>query len=175
MLEIFALPYFVVSGVIGWVIFYPFFRHGDLEGLSVASIAITDLLAVAIPASVVFALTRWLVPSNLLLQPFVQAIVVVVTVLYAVVALIAGLLLVPKTFQVTFLKRMTIVGIIAPFGLLLTIGWVWVLLWPCAYSMLYLPVSSIAIVATTAGLRTLAGWVCQADSDIVQPITDLSG
>jgi len=96
-----------------------------------------------------------------------QATVAVTALLVAVPWLAAGLFLVPKTFQVTFFKRMAIMGVIAPFGILLTIGWIGFLIWACTYSLLYSVPSTIAIAAATLGLRILSFWVCQADSEVV--------
>jgi hypothetical protein len=96
--------------------------------------------------------------------------VVASALLFAVIALTAGLFLVPKTFQVTFFKRMAVVGIIAPFGLLLTIGWIGFLIWASTYSIMYLAPSSIAIAAATSGLRILGVWVCQAESKVVSGV-----
>jgi hypothetical protein len=98
----------------------------------------------------------------------VQAIMVAVALLFAVIALTAGLMLVPKTFQVTFFKRMTVVGIIAPFGILLTIGWIGFLIWAGAYSISYLVPLAIVIAAATSGLRILGFWVCRAESEAVE-------
>lgn len=170
MLEIFALPYFAISGVIGWLIFQPFFRTGESKSLASANIAITDLLALSLPVGVLFSSARWMMPVSIL-STSVQAIMLVVASLFAVTALTAGLFLMPKTFQVTFLKRMAIVGVIAPFGILLTIGWIGVLIWSGTYSISYLAPSSIAIAAATSGLRILGFWACQADSKEMERAT----
>lgn len=97
----------------------------------------------------------------------VQAMVVATSLLCAVIALTVGLILVPKRFQITFLKRMAVVGVIAPFGLLLTIGWIGFLIWVSTYSIMYLAPSSVAIAAAISGLRVLGVWVCQAESKVV--------
>ncbi|MEM6978290.1 MAG: hypothetical protein AAF539_01400 [Planctomycetota bacterium] len=165
MLEIFALPYIFVSGVIGWAIFEPFVRVEKSESLSLAKVAITDLLAIAVPVSVLFLSARWMMPENIL-SFWVQSIVIMSALLFAATALAAGLFLVPKAFQVTFLKRMIVVGIIAPFGILLTVGWIGLLVWACIYSIVYFAPTSIAIAAATFGLRVLALWVCQMDSQV---------
>ena len=167
MLEIFALPYFAVSGVIGWVIFEPFFRNDRSESLSAANITTSDLLAISFPVSVLFSCATWMMPVSIR-SLTVQAIVVGIALLFAVSALTAGIYLVPKTFQVTFLKRITVVGIIAPFGILLTIGWIGFLIWACAYSILYLAPSSLAIATSIAALRVLGFWVCQDESDVAE-------
>ena len=116
MLEIFALPYFAISGAIGWAIFEPFFRDVKYESLSPAKITTTDLLATFLPVSVIFSCARWMIPVSFL-SASVQAMVVAIAWLFAVIALTAGLFLVPKTFQVTFIRRMAVVGIIAPLEL----------------------------------------------------------
>lgn len=163
MLEIFALPYFAVSCVIGWAVYAPFFRVSDSDSLSCAKLAISDLLALSPLVGVVFLSAQWMMPERILAVS-AQAIVLVVALMFAVIALTLGLFLVPKTFQVTFLKRMIIVGVIAPFGLLLTVGWIGILVWVCVYSILYLIPSMIAIAATTFGLRVLGLWVCRNQS-----------
>lgn len=167
MLEIFALPYFAVSGVIGWVIFEPFFRNDESESLARADLAITDLLAISLPISVLFASVTWMMPARIRSLE-VQAVVITSGLLFAAVALTLGLILVPRTFHLTFLKRMAIVGVIAPLGILLTIGWVGFLIWSWSYSILYLAPSSMAIAAAIAGLRILGVWVCQRESTIVE-------
>ena len=58
-------------------------------------------------------------------------------------------------------------GFIAPFGILLTVGWIGFLIWACAYSLLYSVPSTVAIAATTLGLRMLSFWVCQDDPKAV--------
>ena len=168
MFEIFALPYFAISGVIGWAIFEPFFRTNDSDSLSPADITISDLLAATLPVSVLFSCARWMMPASVP-SLFEQVIVVASALLFAVIALTAGLYLIPKKFQVTFFKRMAVVGIIAPFGLLLTIGWIGLLIWASAYSIVYLVPSSIAIAASTSVLRFLGFWVCQDESKVLEP------
>jgi hypothetical protein len=169
MLEIFALPYFAISAVIGWVIFQPFFRTEESESLSLTSITISDLLALSLPVGILFLSARWVMPDSIL-SLSVQAIVVAIALLFGAVALTVGLFLVPKKFQVTFLKRMAVVGIIAPFGILLTVGWIGLLIWAGTYSILYLVPSSIAIAAATSGLRMLGSWVCRAESQVVEKV-----
>ena len=66
---------------------------------------------------------------------------------------------------------MAVVGIIAPFGILLTFGWIGLLIWAAAYSILYLVPSSIALAAAASGLRMLGVWVCQAESKVVERAT----
>lgn len=158
MLEIFALPYFAVSGVIGWVIFQPFFRSEDTDAR--VSIATTDLLAIALPVSILFLLAKWMMPVSIL-SLAVQAVVVASALVFASATLAVGLFLVTRTTQVTFPKRLAVVGIIAPFGIFLTLGWVGLLIWPCVHSMMYLAPTSIAIAFAAYGLRLLGSWVCQ--------------
>lgn len=92
-----------------------------------------------------------------------QAIVVAIALLFAITALTVGLYLMPSTFPLTFLKRIVVVGVIAPFGMLLTIGWIGLLIWASTYSIVYLGPSLIAIVAATSGLCLLSFWVCQPE------------
>ncbi|MEM8670082.1 MAG: hypothetical protein AAGG48_21320 [Planctomycetota bacterium] len=167
MLEIFALPYFAVSGVIGWAIFEPFIRLNDSEPLSPSKLTTTDLLAIPLPASVLFAAARLTMPASFV-SIIMQLLVIVVALLFAVTALTTGLLIMPKTITVPFPKRMSVVGLIAPFGILITIGWVGFLIWACSYSMLYLVPSSIAVAAAIAGLRVLGFWVCQTEPEVVE-------
>ena len=162
MLEIFALPYFVVSGVIGWAVFSPFFRVNDSDSLSCSSVTTSDLLAISLPISVVFVTANWMFPIDIP-SLWVQALVIAIALAFAIIALTTGLFLVPKTFQITFLKRMAIVGVIAPSGILLTLCWIGLLVWACVYSILYLIPSMIAVALATIGLRMLGLWVCQAE------------
>lgn len=164
MLEIFAIPYFGFSGVIGWAIFEPFFRIEKTDSLSAAKLAISDLLAISVPVSIFFLGAQWIMPESIR-SPYVQATVVTTAMLYAVTALTLGLFLIPKTIQVTFAERMAVVGVIAPFGIILTIGWIGFLIWASAYSILSLVPASIAIAAATAGLRFLGVWICRSDSE----------
>lgn len=164
MLEVFALPYLVVTGVIGWAVFEPFFRVNDTDSLSCAHVTISDLLAAPLPVSVVFLSTGWMVPAGSLTFSL-QVVVLVSALALAAISLVVGLFLVPKTFPVTFLKRMTIVAVIAPSGTLLTIGWIGVAVGACFYSVAYLAPAMIAIAIVTVGLRMLALWVCTAASE----------
>jgi hypothetical protein len=119
MLEIFALPYLAISGVIGWLIFQPLLPTHESESLLPAKITITDLLAISFPISVVFAFARCAIPfANM--SRAMQATVAAGALLLAIPWLTAGLFLVPKTFQATFLKHMVVMGVIAPFGIILT-------------------------------------------------------
>ena len=162
MLEIFALPYFVVSGAIGWAIFGPFFRVNESESLTCANVTISDLLAMSLPVSVVLLSAGWAMPVSIS-SPWVQAFVLATAFVYAATALTTSLFLVPKHFSITFLKRTAIVGVIVPFGMLLTVCWIGFLVWACLQSVFYLIPSMIAIAAGTAGLRVLGLWVCHAE------------
>lgn len=163
MLEIFAFPYFVVSGVIGWSIFAPFV-HVDVTGsLSRSKVTITDLLAVSFTVSMFVATACWMMPETIR-TVWVQVLVLVMALLFAALALTAGLFLVPKSFQVTFLQRMAIVGVVAPSGILLTVGWIGLPVWACFQSISYFAPSMIVIAAATAGLRMVALWICRSDS-----------
>ncbi len=171
MLEIFAIPYLAISGVIGWLIFQPFLPAHQSESLLPAKITVTDLLAISLPISIVFSIARYLAPlGNLSVS--MQATVAATALLAAVPWLTAGLFLVPKNFQVTFIKRMALMGFIAPLGILLSVGWIGLLIWACTYSLLYSVPSTIAVAAATFGLRILGFWVCQADS---KEVTERAG
>ncbi|XZE56344.1 hypothetical protein SH139x_002448 [Planctomycetaceae bacterium SH139] len=174
MLEIFALPYFAITGVVGWAVFEPFFRADDTElSFSFAKIAIADLLAVCLPVGVLLSAARWMMPvTNLSLAA--QTIVLAIALLFALFALLAGLFLVRRMIEITFLKRLAVVGIIAPFGILLTIGWVAFLVWSCSFSMSYAFPSSLAIAAATYGLRIVGLWVCQIETKVVEKSADQS-
>lgn len=166
MLEIFAIPYFAISGVLGWAIFQPFFKNVRYESLSPASITTTDLLATVFPICVVLSCSRWAIPVDGLTLA-VQLIVLASALVYAAFALALGLFLLPAKTQVSFSKRMVVVALIAPFGLLLTIGWIGLLIWAAVYSMVYLAPTAVTIVASTIGLRTLGHWVCESDPTTV--------
>ena len=162
MLEIFALPYLAISGVIGWLIFRPFLPTHESDSVFPAKITITDLLAISLPISIVFSLTRWIEPLGDMSRSM-QATVVVTAFVFAVPWLAAGLFLVPKTFQVTFFQRMLVMGVIGPFGILLTVGWIGLLIWACTQSLIYIVPATLLIAAATLGLRMLGSWVCQSD------------
>ena len=171
MLEIFAVPYFAISGVIGWVIFEPFFRRGESESFTLVNITTTDLLAVTIPISLIFLCAGWILPENIMSLP-IQLVVIATAMLFAVLALILGLFLLPDNASVSFFKRMAVVGIITPIGILLTLGWIGLLIWAGAHSMLYLAPSSIAIAAMCSGLRILGRWVCGVGTAPADTATD---
>lgn len=160
MLEVFALPYLAVTGVIGWAVFEPFFRANDAEGLSCSNITISDLLAAPIPVTFVFVIAGWALPGDGR-SFWVQALVFVGALAFAAGCLAVGLFLVPQKLPLTFPKRMAIVGFIAPSGTLLVVGWVGFAGWACFYSVAYLAPCMILIAAATFGLRKLAQWVCQ--------------
>lgn len=160
MLEVFALPYLAVTGMIVWAVFEPFFRVNDLDSLSCAKVTISDLLAAPLPVSFVFLTVGWIVPPQSL-SSSVQALVLVSGLALAATSLLVGLFLVPKTFRVTFPKRIAIVGVIAPFGTLLTIGWIGIAGWACFHSIAYLAPAMFIIGSATLGLRRLAMWVCR--------------
>ncbi|MEO1527416.1 MAG: hypothetical protein AAFX06_18455 [Planctomycetota bacterium] len=163
MLEIFALPYFVISGVIGWAIFAPFLRTDDSESLTCAKVTISDLLAMSLPVCVLVLSASWFMPSSIQ-STLVQAIVLAIALLFAVSGVAASLYLVPKTFRVSFVKRMTLVGLIAPFGIVLTVGWIGFPVWACLQSISYLAPSMVGIGGATMGLRVLSLWVCRTAS-----------
>ena len=162
MLEIFALPYFAISGVIIWAVFGPFFQANESDSLSCASLTISDLLAMPLPVSVVILTANCLIPQSIS-SIAIQAIVLVVALTFAVISLTLGLMLVPKKFGLSFLKRIVIGGIIAPFGILLTIGWIGFLIWACVYSISYFVPSMILIAIATFGLHALSVWICQVE------------
>lgn len=159
MLEIFAFPYFVVSGVIGWLIYKPFFRSAEVEPPSPTQITITDLLATSLPVGLVFSFSSWLVPHTRM-TPYVQLAVISSGLLIALTSLVLGMFLTPRASNPTFAKRMVLVGFVGPFGVLLAIGWVGLLIWSGSYSILYLAPVSIGIAAATWALRCLSFWVC---------------
>ena len=160
MLEIFAFPYFLVSGVIGWVIFKPFFRANEIESLSCAKITIADLLAISLPAGVLFAVSSLITPPQIR-SPLVQMTIVALTMLFAVSSLWVSLLLVTRMCSDSFIKRMTLVGMICPFGIIFAFGWVGLLIWSGSHSISYLAPVSVAMAAGIFALRHLSVWVCQ--------------
>lgn len=91
--------------------------------------------------------------------------VLIIALVFAAATLVSGLYLIPKTAEVTFLKRASVVGVIAPFGIIMIIGWIGFLTWAGFYSILYPIPTMILIAAITIGLRRLALWVCQPESN----------
>ncbi|MFN3193777.1 MAG: hypothetical protein ACE361_24905 [Aureliella sp.] len=162
MLEIFALPYIGVTGLIGWAIFAPFFRFHASQPLTRAKLAIGDLLALSFQVSIVLSVAGWITPvSELSLTK--KLLVVLAAFLYAAASLTAGLFLLPRALAVSFLQRMAVIGVIAPFGILLTVGWVVFLTWACMQSVMYFAPAMIAIAAVTQALRMLTLWVCPTE------------
>lgn len=164
VLEVFAVPYLGISAVIGWVIFEPFFRDG-VVGSSAdppppAGVAITDLMAVVVPLGVSFAWAGWAMPEAIR-SPTVQAIVIGLMTLFAAAAWVLGLFLLPPASRGVFLKRMAVVGIISPLGIVMTVGWIGFILWAGGYSILALVPSTVGVAACSAGLRVLSVWVCR--------------
>ena len=171
MLEIFAFPYFVVSGVIGWLIYKPFFHSVEFEPLSPTKITITDLLATSFPVGIVFSFSNWLVPPSRM-TPYVQLAVITSGFLILLISLAVGLFLTPRTSNPTFAKRLMLVGVVGPFGVLLAIGWVGLLIWSGSYSIMYLAPVSFGIGAATWALRCLSLWMCASsnttDKSVIQ-------
>ena len=165
MLEIFAVPYLGVSAFIGWAVFGPFFRAtDDIESTSMARVATTDLLAIPLPFAVMFQIAESTMPERMDTFLF-QGIVLAVSAMFAAAVLGTGLWILPKSFPVNFPKRLTVIGVIAPLGLTLTIGWVGFLLWAGSHSMTWLIPSSAAIVLAIVGLRFLSLWICRPNTD----------
>ena len=164
MLEIFALPYILATGIIGWAIYEPFFRTHEFESPPLAQVAIADLLAVSLQIAVFFTCVKWLTPIDEL-SLWGWGIVLLSALVFAVTSLVAGLFLVPRAAQMTFLKRMVIIVVIAPFGITLTIGWVGILSWACFYSVMYLAPAMFIVAAAMFGLRKLTLWVCDSGPD----------
>ena len=160
MLEIFAVPYLGVSAVIGWVVFEPFFRDGATEGPSAARVTITDLMAVTSTLGTSFAFIGWAMPEGIR-SGSVQFAVIAVASLFATATFAMGLHLVPRASASSFLRRLTVVGVIAPFGASLTLGWIVLLMWAGWHSVLYLIPAAVAVAAMGGGLRALSIWVCR--------------
>lgn len=159
MLEIFGIPYLGVTGVIGWLIFAPFFQSHEAPLSFPTRVTISDLLTLPLTMGVFFSFAGWLVPlrtQSLLLQSSVM----VIGLLFSVATLTLGLFLLPEN-NGTSLKRITVVGLIAPLGGLLTFAWVGFVVWVSTYSVMYLVPAMIVIAALTFGLRTLTLWVCK--------------
>lgn len=163
MLEVFAIPYFAVSALIGWAIFAPFFKHADVDGLTRSRLLTVDLMAVFVPVGGLFAFVQWVMPTYGR-QMAVQAVVIFGALALAAMSLMTGLFLVPNHRPISFAHRMIVVGIVAPAGLLLTFAWVAMLAWASTYSVMYLVPATIAIASATAGLRLVGLWVCREAS-----------
>lgn len=160
MLEIFGIPYLGVTGVIGWLIFAPFFQNHEATLSFPTRVTISDLFTLPLTMGVFFSFAGWLIPletQTLILQSTVMAI----GLLFSVATLTLGLLLLPKGLEISTLKRITVVGLIAPLGGLLTFAWVGLVVWVSTYSVMYLVPAMIVIGALTFGLRALALWVCR--------------
>ena len=160
MFEIFVVPYMVISGVIGFAVFEPFFRFDNFETLSLSKLTIGDLLAIIFPIGVLFAIARWTIPEDVG-SISIQLMVVAVVLLFAMIALVAGLFLIPDDRPLDLPKRMAIVGVVTPFGILLTLGWIGLLAWAGVYSTVYLVPCVLAIAVATSVLRVLAMWSCR--------------
>ncbi|MEM7560137.1 MAG: hypothetical protein AAF394_13545 [Planctomycetota bacterium] len=159
MLEIFGIPYLGVTGVIGWLIFAPFFQDHETQLSFPTRVTISDLFTLPLTMGVFFSFAGCLIPlrtQSLLLQSAVTTI----GLLFSVAALGLGLLLLPENNE-SSLKRFAVVGLVAPLGGLLTFAWVGLVVWVSTYSVMYLVPAMIVIAALTFGLRTLTLWVCK--------------
>ena len=163
MLEIFAIPYIFVTGWIGWLIFEPLVRIDEPQPLTRAKIVLSDLLSVTLPVSVLAASAKLLIPESSL-SLTVQLIVITFVLVFVALAFAAGLYLIPKRPKVSLIKRTTVIAVIAPFGSLLTLGWIGFLTWACVYSVMYLAPAMVVVGAATQGLRMLTLWVCQGET-----------
>lgn len=159
MMEIFVLPYLAISAAIGYAVFQPFLRFDEFESLSCEKPSTGDLLAIMFPISVLFAVAKSVAPDRVL-SPTTQLVVVLTAFFFAAVSLAAGLFLLPKEGRTSAVKRMAIIGVVVPFGLLLAIGWIGPLIWAAVYSTLYLVPGTVGILAATVLLRLLASWAC---------------
>ena len=113
MLEIFAFPYFVVSGVIGWIIYKPFFRSVEFEPLSPDQAhrnRSSRHLATGWTCFLVFQLVsaaRKNDPLRSIGSDFIGSLI-------ALTSLAIGMFLTPRTSNPTFAKRMVLVGVVGP-------------------------------------------------------------
>ncbi|MEM9825384.1 MAG: hypothetical protein AAF958_02285 [Planctomycetota bacterium] len=157
MMEIFVAPYLAVSAGIGYAVFGPLLPSDEFDSLKLSQLNTIDLIAIMFPISLFFALCNWLVPddgvrASVVLSAFLS------TVVYACCALALGLYLLPESISVAAHKRSIIIGIVAPFGLLLAIGWIGPLIWAISYSTIYLVPATVAIVIATSALRLMTLW-----------------
>ncbi len=162
MLEIFGIPYLGVTGVIGWLIFAPFFTNHEATVAFPTRATISDLLTLPLTMGVFFSFVGLLIPLKTQTL-FLQSTVLVIGLLFSVSTLALGLLLLPKNIELSTLKRITVVGLIAPLGGLLTFAWVGLVVLVSTYSVMYLVPAMIVIAALTFSLRTLTLWVCRTE------------
>ncbi|MEC8557284.1 MAG: hypothetical protein VXZ82_19965 [Planctomycetota bacterium] len=123
---------------------------------------ICDLLTLPLTMGVFFSFVGLLIPLKTQTL-FLQSTVLVIGLLFSVSTLALGLLLLPKNIELSTLKRITVVGLIAPLGGLLTFAWVGLVVLVSTYSVMYLVPAMIVIAALTFSLRTLTLWVCRTE------------
>lgn len=159
-MEIILLPYMAISFSIAWAIFSPFAKIDDLQEWTFARIETSDLFAIFLPLSFLWAVVKWTTPDDVLSVP-VLAFFGTAIFLLTFFGLVAGLFLLAKMYRTPPVKRMAVIGIIMPLGSLLTIAWIALPMLAYAGSILYAIPAILSVVPATLALRGLSGWVCE--------------
>lgn len=159
-MEIILLPYMAISFSIAWAIFSPFAKIDDLQEWTFARIETSDLFAIFLPLSFLWAVVKWTTPEDLLSVP-VLALSATGIFLLTFFGFVAGLFLLAKMNQTPPAKRMAVIGIIMPLGSLLTIAWFAVPMLASAGSILYAIPAILSVVPATLAFRGLSVWVCE--------------
>ena len=150
------------SFFIAWVIFSPFAVIEDLHDWSIAKMETSDLFAIFLPCSVLLALLKWVSPADNL-STLTWALIASTILVISVHGLATGLFLLAKMNRKPPIKRMAIIGVIVPFGSLLTLAWILIPVFAFANSMFYAIPATTAIAPITLSLRWLSSWVCRGD------------
>ena len=159
-MEIIVLPYMAISFSIGWAIFSPFAQLEEILDLTFSKVETSDLFGLFLPISFLLAAATWTTTADV----FEFWVVLVVTsgiVLFAFSSLLLGLFLFSKMSQPSPLRRMVVIGIIIPFGSLLSIAWFLLPLVAFSTSVFMAIPGTLMIVPATLGLRTLSWWACK--------------
>jgi hypothetical protein len=79
----------------------------------------------------------------------------------AIFGFATSLFLLAKMHQTPPVKRMAMIGIVVPFGALLTLAWIVFPAVASVYSIVYSMPAAMAVIPVTFGLRWLSSWICQ--------------
>jgi len=162
-MEIIILPYMAISFFIGWAIFSPFADLENIDRWTFAQIEMSDVLSVFLPVSFLLAFVTWALEATSV--AFIGwSIIAAAIFIFAFFGFAVGLYLLAKMNHKPPLKRMVLIGVIIPAGILLTLWWFTIPMVALAGSVAYSIPAVIAIVPFTWILRCLSNWVCTGNS-----------
>lgn len=160
-MEIIVLPYMAISLLVGWAIFAPFAAIDEFERWSFSKVETSDLLTIILATSFLLAATNWL-RQAIEIPWFILATIFASIILFVTFTFFTGLFLLAKLEGTPSIKRAAIIGIIIPFGSVLTFGWIALPMLAFTGSGTYSILATLVTVVLTVGLRAMSNWVCSA-------------